>query len=169
MMAWDHPYGIGHPIEYVADTSTNAMTWDHMLFRFTVPEQHDMIRTARHMIVGESAIRTIARHIAREFDVPLPDIRLHARRRPCNGRYFPPSITDGRHGHIRLGRDATVEIIAHEMAHHIVEWDYPRGTAAHGRVWAETMGNAIETIRHDFGWTQWHGDVVATIRRSPTE
>ncbi|MCL1586953.1 MAG: hypothetical protein M3092_00930 [Actinomycetia bacterium] len=118
------------------------------------------------LVVTEHDVHTAAVAVCTELDVPVPDLRFHARRSPFTGATELPRsmwIARGEHdfvtryemrgrrrlrenGAIRLGRTTTLMTLAHELGHHLVNWLDPESTASHGYVWISRFDQAAEVI-----------------------
>ena len=118
------------------------------------------------LVVTEYDARTAVVAVCTAFDVPVPDLRFHARRSPFTGATELPRsmwIARGDHdfviryemrgrrrlrenGAIRLGRTTTLMTLAHELGHHLVNWLDPESTASHGNVWVHRFDQAVEVI-----------------------
>lgn len=118
------------------------------------------------LVVTEHDVHTAVVAVCAELDVPVPDLRFHARRSPFTGATELPRsmwIARGEHdfvtryemrgrrrlrenGAIRLGRTTTLMTLAHELGHHLVNWLDPESTASHGYVWINRFDQAAEVI-----------------------
>jgi len=117
-------------------------------------------------VVAESDALMASEAVCVALDVPVPDLRFHARRSPFTGATELPRsmwIARGDHefvtmyemrgrrrlrenGAIRLGRETTLMTLSHELGHHLVNWLDPESTAAHGNVWIRRFDQAAEAI-----------------------
>jgi hypothetical protein len=118
------------------------------------------------LVVSEFDALTAVTAACADVDVPVPDLRFHARRSPFTGATELPRavwITRGdpdlmakleikgrrglrENGAIRLGRTTTLMTLAHELGHHLVNWLDPESTAAHGNVWVKRFDQAAAVI-----------------------
>jgi hypothetical protein len=122
-------------------------------------------RLDRLVVAEDDALRAVMQ-VCTELDVPVPDLRFHARRSPFTGATeLPRSMWIARgdldfvtryemrgrrrlreNGAIRLGRETTLMTLAHELGHHLVNWLDPESTASHGNVWIHRFDQAAEVI-----------------------
>jgi predicted SprT family Zn-dependent metalloprotease len=134
-------------------------------------------------IITPAALQRIAEQIVAEHAPDLPPIvvRISARLTRSAGTYRPPgTITISRHFLAEHGLEATLPILRHEIAHHVVRWTAHRRVRPHGPEF-RTVAAALHAPLHSpafraprlvygyrcpaCGWTWLRGRRIGRSRR----
>ena len=131
----------------------------------------DVLLDLDRYAVASDAVAELVAFACRDFGIPEPRLKLHARRSAYTGACERPrsAWVDllgevevakreaggwGRlpvDGAIRLGRTTTLMTLAHELGHHAVfHIDDPK-TPAHGRLWVLRFDQAASMVRDAVG------------------
>jgi hypothetical protein len=117
------------------------------------------------------SISLLTSDLCSQFEVPVPQLKFHARRSAYTGACERPRGSwidllgveelENRErngwghvpetGAIRFGRTATLMTVAHEVGHHLVFHRDAPSTPAHGRVWVSRFDDAALAITRRIG------------------
>ncbi len=137
---------------------------DHMVRRFS--RRAELIFDLRRWAAERTVAAELVRAVCAELDAPVPDVTFHRRRSPHTGyaqaprrravmRFGEPTVRAWEEqrrrrwpetGMLRFGDPASLDTIAHELAHHLVHHHEPLRTRDHRKVWVAWYDRAAVVV-----------------------